>query len=171
MSSFSDEGRGGAGLVAPGGGKVLGALVVAGKTVNAGLEENEGVLGAGVTAVALEVLAHGDSLLNEEVEVLRELSGKTVLLQNTGDLVAEHALDLGNTVGVTEDDTDLGRVKTLLGELAALLLDLLRGDLEPAGRGALVRQRAAADALAVAVDATHLVFSSYLAASVLSQVC
>lgn len=93
--------------------------------MNAGLEENEGVLGAGVTAVALEVLAHGDSLLNEEVEVLRELSGKTVLLQNTGDLVAEHALDLGNTVGVTEDDTDLGRVKTLLGELAALLLDLL----------------------------------------------
>lgn len=42
-------------------------------------------------------------------------------------------LDLGNTVGVTENDTDLRRGSTLTGELADLVNDLVGGGLQPGG--------------------------------------
>lgn len=65
-------------------------------------------------------------------------------------------LDLGNTVGVTEDDTDLGRGGALLGELADLVDDLLGGGLEPRGGVAGVGDGGGGDALALAVKTTHL---------------
>ena len=59
---LSDQGAGGGGLVAPGGGQDTDGLVVAGQTVDTGLDENQAELGVTVLAVALEVLADGDSL-------------------------------------------------------------------------------------------------------------
>ena len=46
-------------------------LVIAGETVNAGFDEDEAELRVLVLAVRLEVLAHGDSLLDQMPEVLR----------------------------------------------------------------------------------------------------
>lgn len=40
-------------------------------------------------------------------------------------------LDLGNSVGITEDDTDLRRGSTLAGKLSDLLNDLLGSGLKP----------------------------------------
>ena len=57
-----DQGGGGGALVAPGGGQDTDGLVVAGQTVDAGLDQNEAELGVLVLAVALEVLADGDGL-------------------------------------------------------------------------------------------------------------
>lgn len=45
--------------------------------MNTGLNENEPELGVLVLPELLEVLPHGDGLLNEVVEILRELGGKT----------------------------------------------------------------------------------------------
>lgn len=59
---LGDEGGGGRGLVAPGGGQNTDGLVVTGQTVDTGLDQNEAELGVLVLAVALEVLADGDSL-------------------------------------------------------------------------------------------------------------
>lgn len=59
---LSDDGAGGGGLVLPGRGKDTDGLVVTGKTVDSGLDENEAELGVLVLAVALEVLADGNSL-------------------------------------------------------------------------------------------------------------
>jgi len=59
---LSDKGGGGGGLVFPGRGKDADGLVVTGQTVDTGLDENEAELGVLVLAVALEVLADGDSL-------------------------------------------------------------------------------------------------------------
>lgn len=47
-------------------------------------------------------------------------------------------LDLGDTMAVTQDNTDLGGGGTLLGQLADLLDDLLGGGLEPRGGVAAV---------------------------------
>jgi hypothetical protein len=58
-----DEGRGGGALVPPGGGKDTDGLVVAGQTVDAGLDQNQAELGVLVLAVALEVLADGNGLV------------------------------------------------------------------------------------------------------------
>lgn len=64
-------------------------------------------------------------------------------------------LDLGNTVGVTEDDTNLRGSSTLTGELADLLDDLLGGNLQPGGSGARVGEGAGRHALTLAVKSTH----------------
>lgn len=60
---LSDDGAGSSGLVLPGGGQDTDGLVVAGKTVDSGLDENEAELGVLVLAVALKVLADSNSLL------------------------------------------------------------------------------------------------------------
>lgn len=62
---------------------------------------------------------------------------------------------LCNTVGVPEDDTDLGRGQALLGQLEDLVLHLLAGHLHPLGDGAPVRQRGLGDTLARCVHSTH----------------
>ena len=70
-------------------------------------------------------------------------------------LLTSHDLDLRNTVAIPQDNTNLRRGGTLLGELADLLLDLVGGGLEPRWGGARVGDGRGADALAVAVHATH----------------
>lgn len=57
-----DHSGSGSSLVAPGGGQDADGLVVAGKTVDTGLDENQAELGVLVLAIALEVLADSDSL-------------------------------------------------------------------------------------------------------------
>ena len=64
-------------------------------------------------------------------------------------------LDLGNTVGVTEDHTDLRRGGTLLCELADLVNDLVGGGLEPGGGSARVGERRGADTLSLGMKTTH----------------
>jgi hypothetical protein len=60
---LGDEGGGGGSLVAPGGGQDTDSLVVTGQTVDTGLNQNEAELGVLILAVALKVLADGDSLV------------------------------------------------------------------------------------------------------------
>lgn len=62
---LSDEGAGGGGLVSPGRGKGTDGLVVAGETVDAGLDQDQAELAVLVLAVALEVLADSDGLAEE----------------------------------------------------------------------------------------------------------
>jgi hypothetical protein len=64
-------------------------------------------------------------------------------------------LDLGDTVGVTEDDTNLRRSGTLTGELADLVNDLLGGGLEPCGRSARVGDGAGCDTLSLGMKTAH----------------
>src|SRR5690554_4172568 len=101
-------------ILFPGRRELTSGLVVAGKTMDTGLDQNEAELAIAILAVALQVLADGDGLLDQVVEVLGDLGGKAVGLQDTEDLVTGDALDLGNSLGVTEDDTDLGGGHTLL---------------------------------------------------------
>lgn len=75
-------------------------------------------------------------------------------------------LDLGDTVGVTENDTNLRRSSTLSGELADLLNNLLGGGLQPAGSGAAVGQGRGGDTLSFAVKSTHFVGVCRLSSSV-----
>ena len=55
-------------------------------------------------------------------------------LQDTEDLVTSDESHLGNTVRVTEGNTDLGGCETLARQLGDVVNDILRGGLEP-GRG------------------------------------
>lgn len=64
----------------------------------------------------------------------------TVGLQDPHDLVTGDEPDLRNTVGVPEDDSDLGRTKTSSSELEDLVTNLLGGNLAPRRLGAAVRE-------------------------------
>jgi hypothetical protein len=92
--------------------------------VNPGFNKNEAELGVLVATAALKVLAHGNSLFNEEVKVLGELGGHAVLLEKTEDLGACDTGNLGDAVGIPEDYADLGGSKSLLGELANVIFDV-----------------------------------------------
>ena len=125
--------------------------------MDTGLDENETELGVLVLAVALKMLADLDGLLDEHVKILGDLGSEAVGLEDANDLLASDGLDLGDAVGVTEDDADLGGGETLLGELADVLLDLLGGDLEPRGGSALVGASGLGDALSGCVKTAHAV--------------
>lgn len=64
----------------------------------------------------------------------------TIGLEDPQDLVTGDTLNLSDTVTVTKDDTNLGRGDSLSRELEDVVLDLVRGDFEPFGSGALVRK-------------------------------
>jgi hypothetical protein len=86
------------------------------------------------------------------VSLLNSISLSTISPEHTG-----HNLDLGNAMGVTENDTNLRGRSTLPGELADLLNDLVGGGLEPRRRSARVGEGGGRDTLALAVKTTHIV--------------
>ena len=75
--------------------------------VDSELDENEAELGVLVLAAPLQVLANGDGFLDEEVDVLWKVGGKSLPLEDTQDLVTSHEADLGDTVGIPQDNTNL----------------------------------------------------------------
>jgi len=133
-----DQGACGGALISPCWWEDTDGLVVSGQTVDTGFDENQSELGVLVLAVSLEMLADSDSLLDQHVQVLWDLWGEAIRLEDSENLVTSDNLDLGNTVRISEDDTDLGRSSTLLCELADLIDDLLGGGLQPRRRGSRV---------------------------------
>ena len=109
--------------------------------MNTALNENKTELGVLVLAVAVEMLAHADGLLNKHVQVFGDVGRQTVRLQDTQDLLAGDRAHLRHTHGVTKMHADLGRHKTLLRELANLVHDFTRLNLQPCRRIPLVWQR------------------------------
>jgi len=146
---LGNEGGSGGGLVLEVRGDGTLGLVVTSETVNSRLDENEAELGVHVLAVALKVLANRDGLLDEVVKVLRDGGSKTLRLEDTEDLVTSHETDLGDTLRVTELDTDLRGGHTLTGELDNLLDNLLGGGLEPRGGSSAIGQSRGGDTLSL----------------------
>jgi len=101
--------------------------------VDSAFDQDKSELGILVLLVAIQVLSHGNSLLNQHVQILRDSRGKTCLemrglktdcklqhrncpeltrlLEDSEDLVTSDTLHLGNAVGITENDTNLKLLK------------------------------------------------------------
>jgi hypothetical protein len=158
LCCLGDHGRSSGGLVLPVGRKLTGGTVVTSQTVDSGLDKNQAELGVLVLSVLLQVLTDLDSLLDKHVQILWDLRSQTVGLEDTNDLLASDRLDLGDTVGVTKDDTDLRRSQTLLGKFADVFFNIGSRDLEPRRRSALVRAGTLRDTLAGSVHTTHAVW-------------
>jgi len=106
--------------------------------VNSGLDENETELGVLVLSVALKMLANSDGLLDQHVEVLRDLWGEAIGLEDSQNLVTSNNLDLCYTMRISENDADLRWSSTLLCKLADLVDDLLGSGLQPRRRSSRV---------------------------------
>ena len=108
-----------------------------------------------VLAKALEMLADGDGLLDEAVQILWNFSSQALNLQDAQDFRTGDALHLGNTVEITKDDTDLGWGVALLCQLADLLGNLGNVRLAPSRCAGAVGERATGYTLAIRVHAAH----------------
>lgn len=64
------------------------------------------------------MLSHGHSLLDQMVEILRDLGCQSMSTQHPHNLVTGDGTNLTDSMGVTEDDADLGGGETFLGETA-----------------------------------------------------
>ncbi len=117
-------------------------FIIARETVNARLDQDQAELRVLVLAVGLQVLSHGNCLLDQVPEVLRDLGCKTcptnvrpvrtdnrtksrrrrtLGLEDTEDFVTRDKTHLRDAVRVTEGNTDLRWCKTLARELDYLL--------------------------------------------------
>lgn len=101
-------------LLLPGGWELLGALVVASEAVDPALHKDESELRVLVLPVPLQVLPYRHRLLDQKVEVLRDLWCQPMGLEDAKDLAPGDALDEGDAVLVTEQDADLRRHLALL---------------------------------------------------------
>jgi hypothetical protein len=84
--------------------------------VDTRLDQNETEFSITILAVALQVLADGHSFLDQKVQIFRKLGGEAFLLQDSQHFVASHESDLGDSVGVSEDDT-CEEIKILLSRI------------------------------------------------------
>lgn len=107
--------------------------------MDSGFDQNQSELGILVLSVSLQVLSDSDSLLDQVVQVFGDLWSQTVGLQDSQDLVTSDNLGLGNSVGISQDNTDLRRSQTLSGVLDDLLNDVVGGQLEPSWSVSRVR--------------------------------
>ena len=103
-----NEGIGLLGVVSPGWWEVLGVSVVPSESVNSGLNENESELAVSIGSEFLNVLSDVDSFLDKMIEVLWKGRGHTLNLENSQDLGASDTFNLGDTVLISENHTDLG---------------------------------------------------------------
>jgi len=124
--------------------------------VDSGFDQNKTELGVLVLSVLFQMLTDLDSFLDKHVKILRNLRGKTVGLKKTDNLLSGDGLDLGDTIGVTQDHTNLGRGQTLLGKLANVFLNISGRDFQPRRRRALVRAGTLRDTLSGSMHTTHI---------------
>ena len=85
----------------------------------------------------IEAKEEDDSASVREMEARGE---STLGLEDTEDFVTGDEAHLGDAVGVTEGDADLGQSETLPGEFDDVVDDILWCCLEPRGRSAAVGQ-------------------------------
>ena len=75
------------------------------------------------------MLSDVKGLLDEVVEVLRDLGSKTFLSEHSLDFLSSQESDLRYRVVVSEDDTDLALGVTLLSEFKDELFDILNTEI------------------------------------------
>lgn len=131
QKSLVDQSRGRGRLVLPVRRQDGNGSVVSSQSVDSRLDQNQSELGVLVLSVSLQVLSDRDSLLDQEVQVLWDLWSQTVGFQDSQDLVTGNNLGLGDTVGISQKNTNLRRSQTLSGVLDNVLDNVTRGQLEP----------------------------------------
>ena len=77
------------------------------------------------------MLSDTNCLLDQMVEIFWNLWCKSCLLQDSQNLLSRNALDGTNSVGITQNDTDLSWSQTLSCELADHIVNLVFGHLQP----------------------------------------
>lgn len=92
-------------VLLPVGGQYSLGLVVTGQPVDPAFNENQAELGILVLSVSLQMLPDCHSLLDEVVEILGQVRGQALGLEDPQDLVTGDEAHLGHTMGVPQNHT------------------------------------------------------------------
>jgi hypothetical protein len=130
-SKLCNQSGGGGGVVFPGWGHDFVEFVVSRQSVDSGFDKNKSKFTVFVLSVLFQMLSDGDSLLDQEVKIFWDLWSHTLSFQDSEDLVSGDVFGLGDSVLVSDLDTDGGRPVTFLRELHDGVNDLVLGESEP----------------------------------------
>ena len=100
--------------------------------MDTGFNANESELGILILAELLQMLSDLYSLFDEVVKIFWKSWSESFLFQDSEDFAACDALNLWNSVAISENDTDLRRHVTLLSELHNLFNQVSRLNSNPA---------------------------------------
>ena len=145
-------------MVSPGWWKTLDLSVVSGKSVNSGFDENKSEFSVSVCSESLDMLSDVNSLLDKMVQIFWDGWGGTIDLQNSENFGTSDSLNLWNTEGISQDDTNLGWRGSSLGHLDHLLGKIISVDLNPAWWSLSVRKTSTGNTLSLGVHSTHCFF-------------
>lgn len=98
IHSLGNQGRGRARFVLPVWWQDSLDLVVASQSVDTGLDQNQTELAVNILAVALQMLADRDGLLDQEVQILRDVGLQANGLHDTQDLQAQRERIIINNI-------------------------------------------------------------------------
>jgi hypothetical protein len=101
--------------------------------VDSGFNQNKSVFGVFVLSVLFQVLSNRDSLFNQVVKILGDLRSTsldkflvTVFLEDSQDFFTSDKSDLGDTVLISKEDSDLTGAETLFGQFHNNITDCAR---------------------------------------------
>ena len=132
-------------VVSPVGSHLLGPSVVSGQSVDSAFDQNQPIFAILVLPVLLQVLSDAQGSLDHAVQIFRNLRSTSSLLQDSQDLSASEESDLGNSMLVSKQHSDLRWSQSLLSQLGDQLSDGLTVHSDPLGSLSLVRQSRTAD--------------------------
>ena len=76
-------------------------------------------------AITLQMFADTHGFLDQMVQILWQVWGQTLGFEHSQNLVAGYEADLGNSVRISQDDTNLRRSQTLFSQFVDLLFDII----------------------------------------------
>lgn len=117
--------------------------------MDSALNKDKSELAILVLSVSLQMLPHVDCLLDQMVEILWNFWGKAVLFEDSENLIASDTFDLGDSVVVSQYNTDLRGRASLFSQFNDLFDQVIGGNLYPAGRSSSVGKTSARNTLAV----------------------
>ena len=85
--------------------------------MDSALDQDKSEFSISILSVLLHMLPHIDCLFDQVVQIFRDLGSETVLFQNSQNFISSDTFDLGDTIVISEHNTNLGGGAALLGEL------------------------------------------------------
>lgn len=122
--------------------------------MNPGFHENQTVSAVLVLPVPFQVTTDVDSLLDQLIEILRDLRSETCSLEDPEDLAPGEGVHVRDAHDITQDHTDLRRSEPTTSEFVDLFLDSIRLVLDPSRGGAAVGERGSGDTLSAERETT-----------------
>ena len=142
-------------MVSPGWWKALDTSVISSKSVNSGFDEDKSEFTVSIGSEFFNMLSDVNGLLDKMVKIFWNGWGSSVDLQDSKNLRSGDSLNLWNTEGISQNNTDLGWRGSSLGHLDHLSGEVVSVDLNPAWWGLSVRKTSTGNTLSLGVHSTH----------------